>query len=616
MSAQPPTTSLEPNTLVHERYQIVRVIGRGGMGAVYEAIDQRLGNRVAIKQMLLAGPQFSAAFQREARILAGLRHPALPKVSDHFTDSTGQFLVMEYLPGDDLGKLLGERAAPFPIMEVLRWGEQLLQALVFLHGQTPTIIHRDIKPQNLKLTPAGELVLLDFGLAKGQATVTPNQSTAAPSLVGYTPNYAPLEQIQDAGAGPAADLYAAAATLYHLSTGVAPAAAPARATALINSQPDPLRLAHEINPAVPQAVSAWLSRSLALESARRHPNANAMLAELVTLRTSLASAGPASTSTTVFAGTAPPQPGPSTGTQAASATAVPPQKNAPPWGMIGAGIAALALIAALGALVLVLRGGPQPPPPRPQPTAAEQVAELNGPASAAEQPPTTVAAAAAPTTAPPAAAQPADAPLPATSTAVDEPIVEPPTAVAPTAIPPTLAPLAAATPASQFGPLGPQRPQRVGASGNAPAGRDSAQNVITYEPANVVDGRLDTAWRVEGNGINAYVQLDFARPIRLASLRLLPGYAKIDAGDGRDRFMQNRRVRRVNLIFSDGRSAEAVFDVNDRRMQTVDLGAIQPAIVTSFVRVVILETTEPGTDLPRDFTPVSEIEITGEELLP
>jgi hypothetical protein len=156
----------------------------------------------------------------------------------------------------------------------------------------------------------------------------------------------------------------------------------------------------------------------------------------------------------------------------------------------------------------------------------------------------------------------------------------------------------------------------VSASGNAPPGFDSAQNRITYEPTNVADGELDTAWRVEGNGINAYVQLDFARPIRLANLQMLPGYAKIDQGDGRDRFEQNRRIRRVNLVFSDGRSVEAVFDVNDRRMQTVDLSSVQPSIITSFVRVVILETTEPGTDLPRDFTPISEIVVTGEELLP
>jgi hypothetical protein len=600
MNSPLPTTSLEPDTLVNERYRIVRVIGRGGMGAVYEAVDQRLGNRVALKQMLLAGPQFSAAFQREARILAGLRHHALPKVSDHFTYNNGQFLVMEYLPGDDLGTLLEQRGTPFPITEVLRWAEQLLQALVYLHGQTPPIIHRDIKPQNMKLTPTGELVLLDFGLAKGQATVTPNQSTAAPSLVGYTPNYAPLEQIQDAGAGPTADLYAAAATLYHLATGVPPVAAPARATALINNQQDQLRPANQVNPDVPAAVAAWLQRSLALESARRHPSASTMLNELTALRATLATGRPASTGTTMIAGTAAPPQTPLPQVRAVEATAAPPKNNTPPWGMIGAGLGALALLAAIGALVLVLRGGFGPPPAPPQPTPFQELAGQREPAEAMAPAPQATARP-IPTT------EPTSTPLAASPTTVQAQA---------TAIPATLAPLAAATTVSQFGPLGPQRPQQVSASGNAPPGFDSAQNRITYDPANVVDGQLDTAWRVEGNGINAYVQLDFARPIRLANLQMLPGYAKIDQGDGRNRFIQNRRIRRVNLVFSDGRSVEAVFDVNDRRMQTVNLAAIQPTIVTTFVRVVILETTEPGTDLPRDFTPISEIVVTGEELLP
>lgn len=120
---EPPdfTASLAPNTLIHQRYLVVRVIGRGGMGAVYEAIDQRLGNRVALKQMLLSGPLFSSAFQREARILAGLRRPALPKVSDYFADSTGQFLVMEFLPGTDLGALLAERKARYSWCCAVGW---------------------------------------------------------------------------------------------------------------------------------------------------------------------------------------------------------------------------------------------------------------------------------------------------------------------------------------------------------------------------------------------------------------------------------------------------------------------------------------------------------------
>ena len=185
----------------------------------------------------------------------------------------------------------------------------------------------------------------------------------------------------------------------------------------------------------------------------------------------------------------------------------------------------------------------------------------------------------------------------------------------PTIAPAPVTPLSAVPSGPQFGPLVAQRPMRVTASGAALSGRDSAQNLITYDPANVADGQIETAWRVEGAGINAFVQLDFARPIRLASLRLLPGYTKIDRTDGSDRFLQNRRVRRVRLEFSDGCSIEARFNIEDRRLQNVVFDAVQPAIVTSYLRVVILDTSAPGTNLPRDFTPISEIEVIGEELL-
>src|SRR5207237_2797517 len=134
------------------------------------------------------------AFAREARLLNHLRHSALPRVSDYFADEQGEFLVMEYIAGEDLSEKLKERRAAFPVSEVLNWADQLLDALDYLHTQEPPVIHRDIKPQNLKLTPRNAIVLLDFGLAKG----TPMQTkvTATGSVFGYSRHYAPLEQIQ------------------------------------------------------------------------------------------------------------------------------------------------------------------------------------------------------------------------------------------------------------------------------------------------------------------------------------------------------------------------------------------------------------------------------------
>ena len=164
---------LAPETIVHDRYRIVRPIGQGGMGAVYEAVDQRLGHRVALKQMIVEGEVADRAFEREARLLAGLRHAALPVVSDFFSEAQGRFLVMQFIPGKTMAELAQERGEPFPVEQVLRWADELLRALEYLHGRTPPVLHRDIKPANLKLTGDGEVVLLDFGLAKGPGETTP-----------------------------------------------------------------------------------------------------------------------------------------------------------------------------------------------------------------------------------------------------------------------------------------------------------------------------------------------------------------------------------------------------------------------------------------------------------
>src|SRR5215204_207656 len=248
---------LTPETLLQGRYRIVRQLGQGGMGAVYEAIDQRLDTTVALKETLFTEERLRKQFEREARLLARLHHPALPRVSDHFSEEDGQFLVMQYIPGDDLSEMMNRKRAPFPVNQVLTWADQLLDALDYLHTQDPQIVHRDIKPQNLKLTSRGQIILPEFGLAKGQPGEISCVTTAA-SIFGYTPNYAPLEQIQGLGTDPRSDLYALAATLYHLMTGVKPPDALTRAAAVVNGQPDPLALASEANPAVAKEVDQVL----------------------------------------------------------------------------------------------------------------------------------------------------------------------------------------------------------------------------------------------------------------------------------------------------------------------------------------------------------------------
>ncbi len=237
--------SLSPDTLVQERYRIIRQIGQGSMGAVYEANDEHLANTVALKQTLARGDQFGKAFEREAKLLAELRHPVLPRVIDYFTNEQGQFMVMDYFPDHDLGALLKQRGDPFLVSAVLRWADQVLHALEYMHRQKPPVIHRDIKPQNLKLTPEGQIVLLDFGLAKASSSLehrgyhkpaakmgrfAPAQSKAdhdkygstTDNIYGFTRQYAPIEQILGIGNDARSDIYAMGATLYHLLTGTPP----------------------------------------------------------------------------------------------------------------------------------------------------------------------------------------------------------------------------------------------------------------------------------------------------------------------------------------------------------------------------------------------------------
>ena len=237
------------------RYQIRERIGQGGMGSIYLAEDLRLSGRLcALKEVLYdrnlpekALEQAREQFLREATVLARLDHPNLPKVSDFFSSGQRDYLVMDYVPGNDLRTLMldARRHKKFlPEKEVLNWANQLADALTFMHTQEPSIVHRDIKPSNMKITPSGLLKLVDFGLVKIMApeevtiTVIQGQGTAL---------YTPLEQYGGDGihTDVRADIYAFGATLYHLLTNESPADARKRFL-----EPDSLLPLRQINPAL------------------------------------------------------------------------------------------------------------------------------------------------------------------------------------------------------------------------------------------------------------------------------------------------------------------------------------------------------------------------------
>jgi serine/threonine protein kinase len=265
---------IETGKLLQQRYRIDKQIGQGGMGAVYIATDERFGSTVAIKETLLMDDNYRKAIEREARLLNSLKHAALPRVSDHFLEENGQFLVMEYIPGEDLSHMI-ESGVRFEIERVLKWADQLLDALDFLHNQSTPVIHRDIKPQNLKLSARDQIILLDFGLAKGNPTDAGHQ-TAAKSIFGYSRNYASLEQIQGTGTDPRSDLYSLAATLYHLLTSVPPEDALTRAMAVLSNRPDPLQPATVIRPDIHRGVAGVLQKALSLSADDRPATAAAM----------------------------------------------------------------------------------------------------------------------------------------------------------------------------------------------------------------------------------------------------------------------------------------------------------------------------------------------------
>ena len=275
------TRLLRPGTVLRERYEILGCVGQGGMGAVYRATDLRLKGRVcAIKEIRYdpdlppeALAQAQQQFHQEASVLACLDHPNLPKVSDYFTEGGREYLVMDFVAGRDLRQVLEEELRAGRMLDerrVLRWAEQLCDALSYLHNQDPPVLHRDIKPANIKETPGGLLKLVDFGLVKLLATDDARTITV---LQGRgTVAYTPLEQYGgDTGHTDArSDIYALGATLYHLLTGQPPADAKQRFL-----HPESLIPPRELNPRISPTTERAILAAIAMHPDDRPPTVEA-----------------------------------------------------------------------------------------------------------------------------------------------------------------------------------------------------------------------------------------------------------------------------------------------------------------------------------------------------
>ncbi len=273
---------MDTGTLVGNRYRIVREVGRGGMGIVYEAIQEDLRRPVALKVMrgLQCSGEDYDRFLREARIAASVSSPHLVQVLD-FSPSPLPFIVMELLVGDTLADRL--RAGPLPESEVVRFAQQLLSVLVLVHRQG--VVHRDLKPANIFFTHAEGLgkicKLLDFGIAKlAQSTRGLTQDGA---MLGTVPYMAPEQLLHQAEVTPGSDLYALGVCMFEALTGRRPTTRVDFAGIVAELESTPSPTVRSIRPDLSAELAAFVDCAIARHPAQRFPNASAMAAALEAL---------------------------------------------------------------------------------------------------------------------------------------------------------------------------------------------------------------------------------------------------------------------------------------------------------------------------------------------
>jgi tRNA A-37 threonylcarbamoyl transferase component Bud32 len=235
-----PTGRLPPSSRLAGCYLIEKVIGQGGMAAVYKAVDTRNNRPVAIKEMSqdsLSPSEVQEAlesFRFEADTLMRLNHPNLPRVFGRFSEGARHYLVMEYIDGQTIEER--QRAAggkALPEREVMAWADQVCSVLTYLHMQRPPIIFRDLKPGNVMITSSGRVKLIDFGIAR---VFTPGRIRDTQAL--GTPGFAPPEQYGKAQTDARADVYGLGCTLYQMLSGYDPATTPFALPPLSSRNPD------------------------------------------------------------------------------------------------------------------------------------------------------------------------------------------------------------------------------------------------------------------------------------------------------------------------------------------------------------------------------------------
>src|SRR5579883_2032722 len=268
MASMSQTGFLPPQSILHGRYSIAEVVGSGGMGSVYRALDLYDHNReVAIKEMSQGHMQpdrlaeAQVLFQQEATLLGSLSHPNLPRVYGSFSEGGRSYLVMDFIQGKTLEQMMQQHGGrPLPVGQVLKYAVQLCDVLSYLHSRVPPVIFRDLKPANVMVDAQDSVYLIDFGIAR---LFKPGQlhDTTSFGSVGF----ASPEQYGRQQTDPRSDLYSLGATLYYCLTGQHPA----------DNRPTPFHfvLLAQDYPQIPRDLSALLLELVATRSEQRPPNA-------------------------------------------------------------------------------------------------------------------------------------------------------------------------------------------------------------------------------------------------------------------------------------------------------------------------------------------------------
>lgn len=316
-------------TVVYERYRIGSVVGRGGLGTVYQVSDilYGRGNVYALKELVDQSFGARKQFENESLWLQSLNHNCIPKVREHFEWHNRLYLVMDFVDGENLEQILAHNSGrPLPEQQVLSWIVPICGALQYLHTRVPPILHRDVKPANIIVTPQGHPVLVDLGIAKEHLPGAGQTATFVRKA--GTEGYAPPEQYAAGGqTGPWSDVYGLGATLYHLLTGKVPPTAVERVALDAN-----LLRPRKLNPTISPATDLAISRALGLRPVERYQS----VADFARALTS-PSAPPASPHTYASNSPFPSGPSaPSTPSAPASLSPVPPMRRPPITGALPA----------------------------------------------------------------------------------------------------------------------------------------------------------------------------------------------------------------------------------------------------------------------------------------